>query len=329
MSSRVGLLLGSAIPPESISSLARKAERVGFGELWIAEDMFFTGGIAGANIALASTENIVVGLGIVSAVVRHPALLAMEVTTTARAFPGRFVPGIGLGVPAWIKQIGLYPNSPIGTIRTCVNSLRDLSVGQTLSSAGDFFFDQVRLEYPVQVPLSIRVGVSGPKMLQLSGEISDGTIISVCSGLQYLSWAKAQIRIGMERAGRSGHHEITQFAICAINNDRSIARQEARRTLSFYLAAGGGDSLTEAAGISDEIKRILLNGGGASALEEQMPESWIEDLTVSGTPEDVIAKIWSLTDNGADSVVLFPTSGGVADQIITLIGDYMHLLPTR
>ena len=73
----------------------------------------------------------------------------------------------------------------------------------------------------------------------------------------------------------------------------------------------------------------MLNGGGASALEEQMPESWIEDLTVSGTPEDVIAKIWLLTDNGADSVVLFPTSGGVADQIITLIGDYMHLLPTR
>jgi alkanesulfonate monooxygenase SsuD/methylene tetrahydromethanopterin reductase-like flavin-dependent oxidoreductase (luciferase family) len=329
VSSRVGLLLGSAISPESISSLARGAEIAGFGELWIAEDMFFTGGIAGANIALASTTNIVVGLGIVSAVVRHPALLAMEVTTTARAFPGRFIPGIGLGVPAWIKQIGLYPNSPIGTIRTCVNALRDLSAGQTFSSIGDFYFEKVRLEYPIQVPLSIRLGVSGPKMLQLSGEISDGTILSVCSGLQYLSWAKVQVSIGMERAGRLGHHEVTQFAICAINRNRRIARLEARRTLSFYLAAGGGDSLTEAAGISDDIKQMLQSGDGASALQEQMPESWVEDLTVSGTPEDVIAKIWSLIDGGADSVVLFPTSAGNADQIIKLIGKSMHLLPTR
>lgn len=329
MTSRIGLLLGSAIPPENISYLARKAEEVGFGELWLAEDMFFTGGIAGSNIALSSTSNIMVGLGIVSAVVRHPALLAMEVTTTARAFPGRFIPGIGLGVPAWIKQIGLYPNSPIGTIRTCVNSLRELSNGRTLSSSDHFHFDEVRLEYPLQVPLSIRVGVAGPKMLELSGEISDGTIISVCSGLQYLLWAKAQIDIGMVRAGRTGHHEITQFAICAINSDRSAARLEARRTLSFYLSAGGGDALTEAAGIADDLKRMLLKGNGASALEEQMPESWVEDLTVSGTPEDVVEKIWSLTDGGADSVVLFPTSGGGADQIIKLIADYMYLLPTR
>jgi len=329
VSSRVGLLLGSSIPPETISSLARDAESVGFGELWIAEDMFFTGGIAGANIALASTANIAVGLGIVSAVVRHPALLAMEVSTTARAFPGRFIPGIGLGVPAWIRQIGLYPNSPMGTIRTCVNSLRELSAGQTLSSAGDFFFDQVRLEYPIQVPLSIRVGVSGPKMLQLSGEISDGTIISVCSGLKYLSWAKTQIDIGMKRAGRSAHHEVTQFAICAIDSDRKTARQEARRILSFYLAAGGGDSLTEAAGISDDLRRMLKNGGGSSALEEQMPEYWVEELTVSGTAEDVTEKIWSLTDGGADSVILFPTSGHGAAQIIKLTGEFMHLLPTR
>lgn len=329
MNSRVGLLLGSAIPPEKIAFLAREAEEVGFGELWLAEDMFFTGGIAGANIALSNTSNITVGLGIVSAVVRHPALLAMEITTTARSFPGRFIPGIGLGVPAWIKQIGLYPNSPLGTIRTCVSSIRDLTRGKTLSSSGDFYFDGVRLEYPVEVPLSIRLGVSGPKMLQLSGEIADGTIISVCSGLQYLSWAKAQINVGMVRAGKTADHAITQFGICAINSDRSVARREARRTLSFYLSAGGGDALTEAAGIADELEGLLLKGNGASVLEEEMPESWVEDLTLSGTPEDVVAKIWSLTDGGADSVVLFPTSGEGAEQIIELIGGYMHLLPTR
>src|SRR5262245_28481789 len=85
----VGLVLGSQIPPEQIRETARLGEELGFGELWLAEDYFFTGGISGAVAALASTSRIPIGLGIVSAMVRHPALLAMECSTIARMFPGR------------------------------------------------------------------------------------------------------------------------------------------------------------------------------------------------------------------------------------------------
>ena len=80
-------------------SVARRGEELGFGELWLAEDYFFTGGISGATAVLAETKEVPVGLGIVSAMVRHPAVLAMEIATMARMYPGRVHPGIGLGVP--------------------------------------------------------------------------------------------------------------------------------------------------------------------------------------------------------------------------------------
>ena len=51
------------------------ADELGFSELWISEDCFYTGGISGAAIALGATSSIRVGLGLVSAVVRHPAVL--------------------------------------------------------------------------------------------------------------------------------------------------------------------------------------------------------------------------------------------------------------
>ena len=106
--SAVGLGLG-VLAPESIGEISRTAEDLGFDEVWVGEDYFFTGGIAAASAALAATHTIPVGIGIVSAMVRHPAVLAMEIATLARVHPGRIRPGIGLGVPGWLGQMGLMP----------------------------------------------------------------------------------------------------------------------------------------------------------------------------------------------------------------------------
>jgi len=210
----LGLVIGSAVGPEHLVASARSAEAAGFDEIWLAEDFFFTGGVAGANIALGATERIGVRLGVVSAVVRHPALLAMEVATTARAHPGRFLPGIGLGVPAWMRQMGLMPRSPLTAMRECVTGLRRLLRGEEVTENGEVFtFDGVRLVYPQTEPVPIHMGVLGPKMLQLSGEIADGSVLSVGAGVEYVTWARGQIDVGRERAGRTDPHHLTVFAI--------------------------------------------------------------------------------------------------------------------
>src|ERR1700712_3927516 len=125
-SSPLGLLIASQVPPEQIPDLAQLAESKGFGELWIPEDYFFYGGIAAALTALNATKDIKVGLGIVSALARHPAALAMEVSTIDRLHPGRLWPGIGLGVPHWVEQMGLLPKSPLAALRETVTNLRKL-----------------------------------------------------------------------------------------------------------------------------------------------------------------------------------------------------------
>ena len=54
----VGLVLGSALPPERCVEIAHRGEQLGFAELWLAEDCFFTGGIAGATAVLGATKRI-------------------------------------------------------------------------------------------------------------------------------------------------------------------------------------------------------------------------------------------------------------------------------
>src|SRR5687767_4070420 len=109
----IGLVLGTAIAPERVPETAVASERLGFDELWLVEDYFFTGGVSAATAALAATERLPVGTGIVSGIVRHPAVLAMEIATIARMHPGRFRPGIGLGVPAWLDQMGVRPEKQL------------------------------------------------------------------------------------------------------------------------------------------------------------------------------------------------------------------------
>lgn len=316
----VGLVLGSEIPPDRIADIAAQAEAAGLGELWLSEDYFMTGGIAGAGIALSATQHIPVGLGVVSAVARHPALLAMEVATLAHAHPGRLRPAIGLGVPGWLDQMGLRPASALRAVRESLETSRALLRGDTLSTAtSTFHFDGVELTYPLGTdtpPFSL--GVAGPKMLALSGEIADGTLMSVLAGVDYVRWARERIAEGAQRSARGGsEHRVTVFAIYCADDDAGVARDLLRPTVAFYLAAGGANALTDAYGISDQLMDMIARGG-VDTVREEMPDQWVRDLTVSGSPHDCVEAINRLLDAGADSVCLFPVPSERATELIDI-----------
>ncbi len=320
MSGRVGIVVGSAIAPEDVPAAAVAAEAAGLHEVWLAEDFFFTGGISGAAMALSATTEITVGLGVVSAMARHPALLAMEISTTSRVHPGRLIAGIGLGVPAWVRQMGLHPASPLTALRECVTSVKSLLRGETVDQTGDVYeFHDVTLTYPEPDPTPIWMGVSGPRMLRLSGEVADGTVLSVASSLSYVEWARRQIDEGREIGGRTDDHPITVFAIYAVDDDGDAARQAARSTLAFYKQHGP-NALTDVYGVSDELA-ALVDAGGYESLLAGMPDQWVEDLTIAGTPAECAEKIAAYHAAGAHSVALFPVATDRVTEIVQLTAE--------
>jgi 5,10-methylenetetrahydromethanopterin reductase len=315
----LGLVLGSEIPPEQLRPMAVEAERAGFGELWLSEDYFFSGGISAAAIALAATERIPVGLGVVSAMTRHPALLAMEIATLDRAFPGRLMPAVGLGVPGWLDQMGLKPASPLRAVRECITVVDALLAGQEAASTDTFRADDVRLVHPPAGPIALQTGVAGPKMLQLSGELAHGTLLSVLASADYVTWARKQIDEGRARAAQPERpHRVTTFALCAIDEDSSVARAAARQAVAFYLAAGGPNALTDAYGISDELRTLLADGDPAG-LGDRMSDQWVDDLAVAGDPDECGRKIRTLLDAGSDHVALFPTPAESAQRTLATL----------
>ena len=61
-------------------------------------------------------------------------------------------------------------------------------------------------------------------------------------------------------------------------------------------------------GILPKVQEMMANGG-RRRLEEEMPNEWIEQLSISGTPEECVKAIGRLVDAGADKVVLIPLPG--------------------
>jgi len=304
---KVGLLIFSSTPPEELASVARSVEQAGFDEVWIPEDYFFIGGPTSAAIALGATEKIPVGIGVLSSVVRHPAVTAMEVATLARAYPGRITLGIGHGVPVWVAQMGLTPKSPLGALRAAVQTIDGLLSGKAVTGEhGPFVFDGVKLVHPATEPVKLMTGVIGPKSLELSGEIADGTVMSVIAGARYLEYARGHIATGAAKSGREAEaHEVPVFAIYHVDTDGAKARATAREALAFYLQAVGPTPMTGVYGINDELQTLLALGDLAK-IAEQIPEEWLDWFTVAGTPEECVARIADLHEAGATSVILSP-----------------------
>lgn len=166
-------------PPETLRDIARAADRAGLEELWLWEDCFLGGGISAAAAALAWTENLKVGIGIMPVPFRNVAACAMEIATLCRMFGDRAMPGIGHGVQEWMGQVGGRAASPLTLLREYAAALRTLLSGESVTVKGRYVnLDAVRLDWPPARPPAIYLGASGPKTLALAGEVGDGTILT-------------------------------------------------------------------------------------------------------------------------------------------------------
>lgn len=203
VSARVGAVFHPHFRPDRLPKIASSADRAGVDELWIWEDCFLQGGIAQAAVALASTEHLSVGIGVLPAPLRNVVTTAMEIATLDAMFPGRVRVGIGHGVQDWMRQAGAAVASPLNLMREYVTALRDLFAGQSVTTEGRYVrLDNVRLDWPPAQPLPVLIGGTGPKTLRLAGEIANGVILD--SQYTPVTARDALGHVDAGRADRSG-----------------------------------------------------------------------------------------------------------------------------
>lgn len=296
-----GVIFHPWFPPESLAEYARKAESAGFDELWMWDDCFQAGAFTAAGIALTATSRIKVGIGLLPVPAYNPLFAAMEITTLARAFPGRFIPGFGHGVRSWMERIGAAPRSPLNALAETVRAVRDLLNGKVVTLHGNWVhLDHVQMQVlPEKVP-PIYIGAIREKSLNLAGSLGDGTILTGQSSPAYIRWAKQQIQIGMQPSSERDHR-IAAYVDVIVSLDRAAARTAARRALVGLLP--WEDIKLETTGIASEVTQFLQRNHTVEEIAKNMPENWIDALCAAGTPQDVADGIRQRFNAGADSII--------------------------
>ena len=199
-----GVVFRPQSPPEQLRNAARRADEAGIDELWLWEDCFLEGGLTAAAAALAWTGRLTVGVGLLPVPLRNPALVAMELATLARLFPGRFLPALGHGVQDWMAQVGGRVASPMALLREHTDAVRTLLAGRTVTATGKYVrLDGVTLDWPPQQPQPVLIGGRGPKTLRLAGEVADGVLLDSGLTLEQVRESLAAVEEGRAAAGRT------------------------------------------------------------------------------------------------------------------------------
>ncbi|MFF2516941.1 LLM class flavin-dependent oxidoreductase [Streptomyces sp. NPDC058086] len=266
----LGVVFRPQLPPERLRAVARAADDAGLEELWLWEDCFLEGGISAAAAALAWTERVRVGVGLLPVPLRNVAVTAMEAATLHRMFPGRAILGVGHGVQDWMGQVGARAESPVTLLREHLDALRALLRGERVSTDGRYVkLDGVALDWPPAAAPEVLAGATGPRSLRLSGAAADGTVLTAATAPEGVRRARRLIDEGRESAGRTDHHRVIVYLHTATGTD-AAARLRAE---------------------------IEANG------EDPLPEHG-----VAGDADAVAKAVQRLVEAGADTVVLQPTA---------------------
>ncbi|MEC3978698.1 LLM class flavin-dependent oxidoreductase [Amycolatopsis sp. H20-H5] len=275
----LGAVFRPQLAPERLRDVARAAEDAGLEELWLWEDCFFESGIAAASAALAWTDRLRVGVGLLPVPLRNVALTAMEATTLHRLFPERAVLGFGHGVQDWMAQVGARVDSPMTLLREHLVAMRALLRGERVTTDGRYVkLDDVALDWPPPVAPAVYAGATGPRSLRLCGEVADGTILDAAASPEVARQARQLVDEGRATAGRTDHHELVVYLHTATGPDAAARlRGELARSHDESIAGLGvaGDADT----VAKAVLRLVDAGAGTVVLQptadEPDPEGFV------------------------------------------------------
>jgi probable F420-dependent oxidoreductase len=289
---RIGIGVSEDLTIHRQQEVARSVEQAGASSLWTNEargrDAFLV-----CQAWAAATSELEVGIGVVPIWSRSAAQIAMATATLQEASGGRFLLGLGVSHPATMDNWhGAEHRRPLTAAEETLRIVGKILRGERTDVEGEVMSStHFHLQMTPPPPEGrILLAAMGPKMLELAGARSGGTLLNWSSPTEV---ARAAARV---RAGAAGSPEgrdpaktyVGAYVRVAVDEDRDRARRALAREISSYLALDAYAEHFRRQGFGDEVATVksAYREGGADAATDAVPEVMLSDLGWYGTPDD-------------------------------------------
>ncbi len=209
----------------------------------------------------ARTSRVELLTAVVPCLPRHPVALAQQALTAQVAAKGRFTLGIGTSHAVVIRDIlGLPFDQLADRMREYLAVLLPLLSQEKCEVAGRFLEVRARVSTPDAMPTRCVLAALGPRMLEVAGELTDGTVLWLTGAKAVAESILPPLQAAAKAAGRPAPRVICALPI-ALASDPDGARERANemwgryRSLPSYrrvLDAEGAASTGEVALVGDE-----------------------------------------------------------------------------
>ena len=277
---------------------------LGYTDVWSAE----TDGLDGFTplaLAAAWQPELQLGVAIIPAYTRGPALLAQSVAALAEAAPGHFTFGLGTSSDVIVaKWNGVPFTEPYKRVRDTIAFLREALAGEKVDTAYDTFeVKGFRLARPVEHPPPIFLAALRPGMLRLAGRAADGVIINWLSATDV---AQVVPELGAEIPVAARIFVIT-------SEDADMVRAIGRRMITAYLNVGVYAEFHRWLGRGEALGPMwqLWKDGDRKGALAAIPDEVVDELIVHGSYSQCRERIDAYVANGVDIPALAVLPFGV------------------
>jgi alkanesulfonate monooxygenase SsuD/methylene tetrahydromethanopterin reductase-like flavin-dependent oxidoreductase (luciferase family) len=284
-------------------------EELGFDTLWLIEDCFLSGGLTMAATALAVTESIGVGVGLLPAPVRNPAIAAMEFATLARMHPGRFEVTLGHGVAEWMAQIGALPDRRLAALGETATAIRGLLAGETVTISGTHVeLTEVALEQAPAVAPAVLLGTTGPKGLACAGRHADGILLPEGCGPAFVKWA-------LQQTSATRTPRCVLYSWFSIDDDPAQAQRRLMPAIDHWLEWDLYPHPRRVAGVADPPPP-----------GDPARQALTDAIAICGDREMCAKAVQRLAAAGADTIVLVAPGDEIESQLERFAREVMPVL---
>ncbi len=262
---------------------------------------------------------------------RTPVIQGQTIATLDELSEGRLILAPGACTKTHAIWNSLEVEDPVQSLRDYVTALRKIVSGEKkIDWQGETInLDRVELAWkPYRTYIPMWFAATSKTGLRIAGELGDGVMLNAITSPEYLKNAIQICKESCEAAGRDwSQFQVACLIVSSVEDNHEKALDQVRWEVAskfdrIQIEFNAGQRIR----VGDpHLKKEDFPGfreaeekGGKELLAKTIPVSYIENLTASGTPQEVLDRMEQYREAGVNLPVIRPAQPHQAQKLMDL-----------